>query len=91
MNRYIVKSLFGAIMPVESVSLKNQSIGMEMYEIQRLLCSHKSMKFIELYNVNGSEVVQTTAGRGHLQNSHNSIKSNPLLKMMINQVKQKFC
>jgi len=38
MNTYIARALLGLLLPVDSVSLREQSIGMELYELQRLLC-----------------------------------------------------
>ena len=83
MNSQIVKSLLGLVYPVESVSLKMQSVGMEMYELQRLLCANPSMKIIELYSVNGIETLAPAANsRPTFGNSqrNNELKSNPLLK-----------
>ena len=54
LNSYIVKSFLSALYPVESISLKTQSIGMEFMELQRVLCSNKDLKIVEFYNVSKS-------------------------------------
>lgn len=78
MNRYIVKSFLSVIYPVESVSLKQQSIGMESLEMYRFLCSNPNLKFIELYNVNN----QTNSNISN-NNSSTGNKTNPILKNLL--------
>ncbi len=76
MNTYIARSLLGLLLPVDSVSLKTQSFGLEPYELQRLLCPNPALKFIEIYNINGTEPPSTTR----------TTNANPLLKTLINQI-----
>ena len=83
MNHYIIKTLLGLIFPVDSVSLKTQSIGMEMFEIQRLLCSNPNMKIVEVYNVNGVETLTPNLAVSRLNVQGVQTKSNPLLKSLI--------
>ncbi len=77
MNTYIARALLGLLLPVDSVSLREQSIGTELYELQRLLCPNPATKFIEVYNVNGTESSSSNARPGN---------SNPFLKSLISQV-----
>ena len=83
MNHYIIKSLLGLIFPVDSVSLKTQSIGMEMFELQRLLCPNPNMKIVEVYNVNGVETLSANLAASRLNAQGVQPKSNPLLKTMM--------
>lgn len=87
MNQYIIKSLMGTILPVDNVSLKEQSIGMEFSELQRLLCYNPNTKIIELYNVNGNETLQAPNSRANISSQvQNALKSNPLLKSFVSHV-----
>lgn len=90
MNAYIVKCLLGTILPVQSVSLKEQSTGMEFLEMQRLICSNPLMKIVEVYNVNGMETLTPVQTANRLNNAstarNGEVKSNPLLKSLIEQI-----
>jgi hypothetical protein len=77
-NCYIVKSFLNALYPVESVSLKTQSIGMEFLEMQRVLCSHRSLKLLEFYNVSKSESKQTMSANADAYH-----KTHPMLKQIL--------
>ncbi len=49
MNSYLVKSLFSAALsPVDSISMKKPSIGIEILEMHRLLASNNNLKIVEL-------------------------------------------
>ena len=87
MNQYMIKALLGTILPVDNVSLKEQSIGMEYSELQRLLCYNPNTKIIELYNVNGTETLQAPNTRGNISSqAQNALKTNPLLKSFVSNV-----
>jgi len=76
MNAYIVKCLLSLILPVDNVSLRSQSFGLELYEIQRFLCSNPNLKIVEVYNVtNNASSLSSSSNYGN-----SSVKSNPLLK-----------
>lgn len=87
MNGYIIKCLLGTVYPVQSVSLKEQSTGMEFLELQRMLCSNPLMKIVEVYNVNGMETLAPAQTANRLNNASSArngeIKSNPLLKSLV--------
>ena len=55
MNSYIVRSMLTSMLPVDSVSLREQSIGMELLEMCRLLCSMPSLKIVEQLTANMTE------------------------------------
>lgn len=78
MNEYIIKCLVSLILPVDNVSLRSQSFGLELYEIQRFLCSNPNLKIIEIYNV------MTNAASFSSSSSYgnSSTKTNPLLKKL---------
>ena len=82
MNSYIVKCLLGLILPVDNVSLRSQSFGLELYEIQRFLCSNPNLKIIETYNVNSLSVSSSSSSNY----GNSTIKSNPLLKKLFSTV-----
>lgn len=54
MNSYILKSFLNCIYPIGSVSSNSQSIGLELAEMQRILCSDKNLKLVELYTLDTS-------------------------------------
>lgn len=76
MNSYIIKCLLNTISPVDSVSLRCQSIGMELYEMQRFLCPNANLKIVEFYNLSSSSV----------SNLNSSTKSNSLLKKLLSSI-----
>ncbi len=75
-NSYIIQSVLSAFYPVEAVSIKSQSIGMEYLELNRLLCSNPNLKILEFYNVNKTEPKTSVLDSG----LH---KTNPLLKQLL--------
>lgn len=79
MNRYIIKSFLSTIYPVDSVSLKTQSIGMEYLEMHRFLCSNPNLKIIEIYNLkNKTQQTERVVT--------NSAKWNPFLKSFLSLI-----
>jgi hypothetical protein len=85
MNSYIVKCLLSSIYPVDSVSLKTQSFGLELFEMQRFLCSNPNLKIIEVYNVNSSSSGLKSTSLSD-RSSNQLTKSNPLVKQLISVV-----
>jgi hypothetical protein len=75
-NAYIVKSFLNALYPVEGVSLKLQSIGMEFLEMQRVLCANRDLKFLEFYSVGKSEAKKAS-------NADTYHRTHPLLKQIL--------
>jgi hypothetical protein len=86
MNSFIIRSFLDMIYPVDNVSLKSQSIGMEYYEIQRLLCPNPYLKIIELYDVNVSPSSLSSVSKYSSANNNNTNKSNPLVKQLLSLV-----
>ena len=81
MNDYIIKCLLNLILPVDNVSLRSQSFGLELYEIQRFLCSNPNLKIVEIYNVMSNNSALGSSNYGNA-----AIKSNPLLKKLFSLV-----
>ncbi|CAF1100045.1 unnamed protein product [Brachionus calyciflorus] len=75
MNSYIVKSILSAINPVDNISLKSQSFGLELLELQKFLCPNFNLKIVEIYNVNSLNVTKTIYE-----------KNNPLVKRLFSRV-----
>lgn len=82
MNKYIIKSFLSVMYPVESVSFKSQSIGMEYLEMNRFLCSNPSLKLIEIYNMTSHSKSETT----RTITTSNGSKWNPHLKTFLSMV-----
>jgi hypothetical protein len=78
MNAYIIKCILSLILPVDNVSPRSQSFGLEFYELQRFLCSNPSVKIIEIYNVMSSATSLSSSSNY----GNSSAKSNPLLKKL---------
>ncbi len=78
MNKFIVRSFLSAILPVDTVSHKSQSIGMEYLEMHRFLCSNPALKIIEIYNVNGQLSTETQS-----RQTIGTCKWNPFLKTFL--------
>lgn len=82
MNSYIIKCLLNTILPVDNISLKSQSIGMELFELQRFLCSNPNLKIIELYNIGNSNNNLNKSSSLLLNNKNSITKQNPLVKQI---------
>lgn len=75
MNSQITSCFLNTFNPVDNISLKSQSFGMEFLEIQRFLCPNFSLKIIETHNVNNLNTTKSVYE-----------KTNPLLKKMLSNL-----
>jgi hypothetical protein len=75
----LIRSFLDMIYPVDNVSLKSQSIGMEYYELQRLLCPNPNIKIIELYDVNISPSSLSSVSRYSNVNNTNRYSNSQYL------------
>jgi hypothetical protein len=89
MNSYIIRSFLDMIYPVDNVSLKSQSIGMEYYELQRLLCPNPNLKIIELYDVNVSPSSFSSVSR-YSNVNNNKIQLVKQLLSLVPRYKKEF-
>lgn len=83
MNSYLIKCLMSTIYPVDNVSLKNQSIGMEMLELNNILCANKNLKIVELFTL-------TERTKSYFSSKINATSStDQLLKEVISFIKKR--
>jgi hypothetical protein len=81
MNSYIINCLLSTIYPVDSISLKEQSIGMELFELQRFLCPNPNLKIIELYTLSSPSSPSSYARANETSN-----KLSQLLKQLFHYI-----
>ena len=84
-NSYIVQTIISTIYPVDNLSLKNQSIGMELLELKNQLCSNKNTKIIELFSL-------AEKSKSYFSNKINPVSSSasvsPILKELSSYLKK---
>ena len=68
--------MLGLALPVDNVSVRAQSFGLELYEIQRFLCANPCLKLVEVY----------TASSPSQAPSQGVSKTNPLVKKLFSLV-----
>jgi hypothetical protein len=84
-NSYINQCLISTLYPVDNISLKSQSIGMELYEMKNLLCSNINLKIVELFSL-------TEKTKSYFANKINTVSSgatvNPVIKEISSYIKK---
>jgi hypothetical protein len=84
-NSYIIQTIISTIYPVDNISLKNQSIGMELLELKNQLCSNNNTKIIELFSL-------TEKSKSYFSNKINPVSSaasaSPILKELSTFIKK---
>ena len=83
MNSHIATSLLDTVWPVDNVSLRTQSIGMEFAEMQRFLCSLPSAKIVEIYDVNNNNNATSRSTSTTVAAAAAASLSHPLLKPLL--------
>ena len=83
-NSYIIQTIISTIYPVDNISLKSQSIGMELLELKNQLCSNNNTKIVELFSL-------FERSKSHFSNKISSgtgSSVNPIMKELSSFIKK---